>query len=206
MNNKYTDIKALQENQFLNFYHMDALTDSGRAFDYYFVSRNKISDIKAVTGINKAEGIVIYPVLKEDPEKIVIIKQYRYPIGDYVYELPAGLVDKGETIEQAAIRELKEETGYDFEPYTGGYDAFRRPFLMGAGYTDEASSAVFGYATTSHIQKLEDTETIKVIIATKEDIKRILREEKTSLRFAYLMMNFLNSSKDDPFRFLNLDF
>ncbi|KAK2467112.1 hypothetical protein APHAL10511_001370 [Amanita phalloides] len=42
----------------------------------------------------------------------VIIEQYRPPIDKIVIELPAGLVDEGETPEQAAIRELYEETGY----------------------------------------------------------------------------------------------
>ncbi|KAI0272525.1 NUDIX hydrolase domain-like protein [Gloeopeniophorella convolvens] len=46
------------------------------------------------------------------PISTVIIEQYRPPIGKFIVELPAGLIDEGETPEQAAIRELREETGY----------------------------------------------------------------------------------------------
>ncbi|KAI9440596.1 NUDIX hydrolase domain-like protein [Lactarius indigo] len=49
------------------------------------------------------------------PISTVIIEQYRPPIGKFIIELPAGLIDDGETPEQAAIRELREETGYEAE-------------------------------------------------------------------------------------------
>ena len=44
--------------------------------------------------------------------EIVLQKQFRPPLDKVVIEIPAGLIDEGETAEQAAIRELKEETGY----------------------------------------------------------------------------------------------
>lgn len=205
MNKKYTQIHTLFQNRFLNFYHMDALTDSGHPFDYYFVSRNKENEIKVLTKENKAEGIVIYPILKNDPEKIILIRQYRYPLGDYLYELPAGLIDEGENANEAAIREMKEETGCSFEVYEEGFAGLRRPFYMGAGYTDEASQVVFGYVDNiDGFQQLEDTETIQMLIADKEKVKQILTEEKVSLRCAYLLMNFLKSNKQVPFDFLNL--
>jgi len=49
------------------------------------------------------------------PLSTVIIEQYRPPVGKFVVELPAGLIDDGETPEEAAIRELREETGYEAE-------------------------------------------------------------------------------------------
>ena len=200
---KYTNIHKLSDNKFLNLFKLDALTDSGRPFDYFFVSRRKAENIKLLTGDSAAEGVVIYPILRDDPEKIVMIRQYRYPLGDYLYELPAGLIDAGETPEIAAVREMKEETGLDFEVYADGNAAYRRPFFMGAGFTDESCNAVFGYASgTISRDDQEDTESIQVILVDREEAGRILREEKVSIRAAYLLMNFLHADKNAPFAFL----
>jgi ADP-ribose pyrophosphatase len=200
---KYTGIQKLSDNKFLNLFHLDALTDSGHPFDYFFVSRRKSDQIKLLTKDSAAEGVVIFPVLKEDPEKVVLIRQYRYPLDDVLYELPAGLIDAGETPECAAIREMKEETGLSFEVYTGGDAAYRRPFYMGAGFTDESCNAVFGYASgTVSRRDQEDTESIQVLIAGKEEVRRILREEKVSIRAAYLLMSFVHMADNDPFGFL----
>lgn len=132
-----------------------------------------------------------------------MIRQYRYPLGDYLYELPAGLIDAGETPDIAAVREMKEETGLDFEVYGGGNEAYRRPFFMGAGFTDESCNAVFGYAGgTIGRDGMEDTESIQVLVVDRAEAGRILREEKVSVRAAYLLMNFLHSDSSAPFEFL----
>lgn len=58
-------------------------------------------------------GAVVIP-LKSDG-KIIFVKQFRYPHLEFVIELPAGKLDKGEDPEKCAIRELKEETGFSSE-------------------------------------------------------------------------------------------
>src|SRR4051812_17808159 len=46
-----------------------------------------------------------------DDAQVLMIRQYRYATGGYLYEIPAGRLNKGETPEACAARELKEETG-----------------------------------------------------------------------------------------------
>lgn len=59
-------------------------------------------------------AVAIVPI--KDDGKIVMVKQFRYPSGQVLLEIPAGKIDKGETIpENTARRELREETGYTAE-------------------------------------------------------------------------------------------
>ncbi|KAI0847695.1 putative ADP-ribose pyrophosphatase [Daldinia vernicosa] len=71
---------------------------------------------------------MIAVIQHKDGPKVLLEKQFRAPAGKIVIEFPAGLVDEGETVEQAALRELKEETGYVGEvvPDRGG----SRPILF----------------------------------------------------------------------------
>ena len=203
MKEKYRDVQKLTDNQFLNLYHIDAVDTDGKDFNYYFASRNKENNIKLKTHDVRPEGIVIYGVTTENEPKLVLIKQYRYPLDAYIYELPAGLVDGDETPAQAAVREMKEETGLSLEVYEGGAELYRRPFYMGPGFTDEMSCAGFGtVAGTPNLDSKESTEDIQVILADRAEVRRILTEEQVSLRGAYLMTHFL--SDGDPLGFLKI--
>ena len=60
--------------------------------------------------LEAADWVNIVAITPE--RKVVIVKQYRFGIGKRTMEIPAGVMDPGETPEQAAKRELREETGY----------------------------------------------------------------------------------------------
>ena len=202
MNKKFDKIHKLTDNPFLNLYQMDALDTKGMPFSYYFASRNDAQHIKIRTKSVRAEGIVIYAVTEEAQPRLVLIRQYRYPVDAFMYELPAGLIDGDETHGMAAAREMKEETGLDFIEYTGGRECYRRPYFMGPGFTDETSATVFGTVSgTVSDAFAEDTEEIQVILADKEKVRLILANERVSIRGAYLMMHFLHAS--EPFSFLD---
>lgn len=61
--------------------------------------------------INSPDGILVLAMTVVD--EIILVKQFRPAIGRHTLEFPSGGVDTGETPEQAARRELREETGYD---------------------------------------------------------------------------------------------
>ncbi len=194
-------VKRLTDNRFLNLYELDARQRNGQAIRYYVVSRAKgVDDLKSVSGHRRADGVILYGVYGENRDKLVLIRQYRYPLGDYVYEFPAGLVDSGESVREAGIREMYEETGLHFTPREGG--DYQRPFFTSIGMTDESCGLVFGYCdgqpNTDH---QEDTEDIQVVIADRTECRRILKEENVAIMAAYMMMHFI-ASQGDPLEFL----
>lgn len=197
-------IEKLTDTPFLNLYHMDAVSKSGKEFDYYFASRNQQDKLKVNTHSNRPEGIAVYALRKENPGQIVMIRQFRYPLNDYLYEIPAGLVDFGETPEQSAIREMKEETGLTLEVYRGGDPCFRRPFFLAQGLTDESGTMVYGYATGGISSSgQEESEDIQVLFVNRQEARRILAEERVSVRAAYMLMQFIHADEKKPFAFLD---
>ena len=194
-------IKKLTDNPYLNLYELDATFRDGSAAPYYVASRRKNPEnLKAVTHDDHPDGVILYGVYGQQKDRVVLVRQYRYPLGGYVYEFPAGLVEPGEDFREAGIREMYEETGLDFTPIEAG--TYSRPFFTTIGMTDESCGTVFGYCTgTPSNLHQEGTEDIQVILADRQECRRILQEENVAIMCAYMLMHFIATS-GDPFRFL----
>ena len=192
-------IRKQTDNRFLNLYELDATFRDGCRAPYYVASRRKsIDSIKAATGDNHADGVILYGVYGEAKDKVVLVRQFRYPVNGYVYEFPAGLVESGEDMLDAGIREMYEETGLQFTPVQTA-----RPFFTTVGMTDESCGTVFGYCSgTPSNANQEGSEDIQIVLADREECKRILKEENLAIMCAYMLMHFI-ASEGDPFAFLN---
>lgn len=95
-----------------------------KAYDQYFKIDKAVVEEEQLDGskitydrfkLTRPDASTIL-VFNEDTNKIILVKQYRYPISHFVaddiLEAVAGKIDAGETPKQAAVRELKEEVGY----------------------------------------------------------------------------------------------
>ena len=186
-------IKKLTDNRYLNLYELDATFRDGSRAPYYVASRRKSADlVKAASHDNHPDGVILCGVYGEEKDQLVLIRQYRYPIDGYVYEFPAGLVEPGEDMVQAGIREMLEETGLSFSPVHS-----TQPFFMTVGMTDESCGFVFGYCdgqpTNAHQEGSED---IQVVLADRAECRRILREELVAMPCALVLMQFINCESD----------
>src|SRR4051812_47322727 len=82
----------------------------GKVFD---VDRDKVrmpnGRTVVVDVVRHSRSVVLVPI--PEPGRVILIRQYRYAVNAFLWELPAGSVDEGETPEQAARRECHEEIG-----------------------------------------------------------------------------------------------
>ena len=200
---KIDKIEQLTKNHYLSMYHLHGVNSKGHESDYMIASRSPDADgLKIRTRKDSADGVVIYSLYGEKRDRVVLIRQYRYPVDDFVYELPAGLVEDGEDFHTAAARELHEETGLTFSPIHAP-EEFEHPRFTSVGMTDEACGTVYGYAEGKISDRfMEEAEEIQVVLADRAEVRRILREERVALICAYHMMHFLYDP--DPFAFLGV--
>ncbi|MEA5082655.1 MAG: NUDIX hydrolase [Lachnospiraceae bacterium] len=186
-------------NKFLNLYELEAERRNGKISPYYMASRAyEVEKLKISTGKNNADCVAIYGIYDN---KVVLVRQYRYPIDGYIYEFPAGIIEKGEDMVSAAVREMQEETGLTLTPINSG--SYSRPFFTSVGMSDETCGTVYGYlaGNPTNINQ-EDSEDIEVVLADREECKRILKDERVAIMCAYMLMHFIDSD-DKPFAFLN---
>lgn len=79
----------------------------------YYDNNDKLKVWNWIRRIGNKKAVVV--VAQHENGRLVVTKEFRVPLNGYEYGFPAGLIDTGETPEEAAVRELKEETGFDVE-------------------------------------------------------------------------------------------
>jgi ADP-ribose pyrophosphatase len=130
---------------------------------------------------HKPQAVVIVPILlaPDQPPQLVLVKEYRVPFGDYVFGFPAGLIDDGESIEEAVHREMLEETGFEVV----SIKRVTTPLCSSAGLTDEVSPTVFVDVrrTPESKQKLDGMEDIEVLLLDYQRVCELV--ENTQVRF-----------------------
>lgn len=111
-------------------------------------------------------------VLCVQAEKVLLVMQYRYPLGKATWEIPAGKLDLGETPEAAAVRELAEETQLLAQEMELIYTFYSAPgFSNEKLYLYEAKEVE---ATTAY--QLDEDEYIHIQWFTKDEIRTMLKK------------------------------
>lgn len=174
---KYQGIRKIHEGKFITRYDVDYVTEEGRPKTYEIISRNR--DLRTLEELqNKAPDSVILILTDESGERMLVSREYRMAIAQWIYNFPAGLIDPGETPEQSAKRELWEETGLTLrridDVLDNSYNA--------VGFANERSICVFGTAAGEFRKSTSDAEEIVPGWYTKEEMRALLRSEPFAAR------------------------
>ncbi len=128
-------------------------------------------------------SVVVLPILPDG--RILLIQQYRYATRQYLWELVAGRIDSGESVRQAAARELIEETGYRAKGFRVFLDVFPTP-----GFLEERMYILLAENLTAGEAQPEEDERITAKAFTRADLeemirKNVLRDAKTIAGLLY---------------------
>ena len=130
-------------------------------------------------------------VLAENEEsKILLIKQYRYPVNEVIYEIPAGKLEVDEDKFECARRELREETGYTAEKFSKVFEFFPTP-----GYSTETIYIYQAENLKFVGRDLEEGEYIEVVPKNRSELKELFRagkikDSKTLIAVMYYLGDF----------------
>ena len=129
--------RKLTTEKWLNLFDVSYIDKAGDEKSWQMASRQ--NEPKCLTGsYHRPDAVVIVP-FHTVRKKMVITREHRVPLDDYEYGFPAGLVDNGESVEQAAQRELMEETGLTVSRFIKASP----PIYSSAGMTDESVTMVY---------------------------------------------------------------
>ncbi len=153
---KVNKIRKLTKQKWLNLY-VAKYSHNNHDGQWIFASRK---NQPAIPNTNP-EAVIIVPVLKQKgkPNKLIVIKEFRVPVGCYTYGFPAGLIDQGETVETTIKREMIEETGFEVSKIR----KVTMPLYSSMGLTDEAIVMAYVDVKFNQGAKPEPSEDIEVL-------------------------------------------
>lgn len=113
-------------------------------------------------------SVVVLPVLPNG--KIVLVRQYRHAVGQYMWELVAGRMERGENPKRGAARELIEETGYRAKKFTVFLDIVPTP-----GFLQERMYLLLAEGLTLGEAEPEEDEKLIVAAYSKKQLEEMIR-------------------------------
>lgn len=163
-------VKARSINKYLSTFVATYKNKSGKEKDYEIVSRDKnLTFDKLSNDFDRQAEAVSIIVFNDDKTKILLEKEFRLSCNSWVYNFPGGLIDTGEDELQAAIRELREETGLRLY-YV---DRILPKSYAAIGMSDELIKIVICRADGELRDSEFDNEEISSAWYTKEDVRKL---------------------------------
>ena len=138
------------------------------------IIRLRVDEVRMPTGRVVVREVVEQPgavavLACPDPDRVLLVRQYRYAVGAALLELPAGKLEPGEDPAAAALRELREETGYA----AASVRALSR-FYTTPGFTSEVMHLFAAEGLTPGEQEPDEDELIACEAHTRDEVRALI--------------------------------
>ena len=163
----------------INKYHLHYTLPDGRPYTYEGVSRKGPERYEAAlealgsTGAPGPDAVCIVPLLPDG--SVLLEREFRYPLNSWCVSLPAGLIDAGESLEEAVARELSEETGYRLrDDIAPAVRPLPQPGFSSTGLTEENVQVVFAQVEPAGQARPDSAELIEPFTVARADLRAFL--------------------------------
>jgi ADP-ribose pyrophosphatase len=139
--------------------------------EWFSIEQESFDHIESLKGkpyyrINSPDGVIILAMT--ETEEIILVKQFRPALNQYTLEFPSGSIDAPETPQEAAARELYEETGF----VCSALNCLGRGRIMMNRHNSQLF-AFYGTGAVKHLE-VEDKEDIEVVLVTSDEFKALV--------------------------------
>lgn len=183
----FKEIRKVLDGAFIHRYDIVYETRDNKEKIYEMISRKKeLRDLEQIK--NSRPDAVVLILHDATGEHILLNREFRLAVGDWVYNFPAGLMEKGESPETAAARELREETGLTLDTVK---DIIHNSYSA-IGFSDEKNVCIVGTASGTIRESDSTVEEIEAGWFTKEEVRNLLKTEMFAARtqsYCYLWSN-----------------
>lgn len=170
---EFLGMEKVKDGKYLKNYELTYLNKAGKEKKYEIVSRSEISGPDALG--KRVSGVSIVAYYKD---KILLLREFRMGVNRYIYNLCAGMIEEGESMEECISRELYEETGLSVKKIR----TVLPPSFAAVAFSDVKTQIAFVEAEGELEDHTSDNEQIDARFYTKEEVRELLETEEFSSR------------------------
>lgn len=181
---QFIKLEKVKDGRYLKNYELTYANKAGKEKKYEIVSRRELKDISDIG--KHPSGVSIVATCGG---KMLLLHEFRMGVNKYIYNLCAGMIEEGETIEECIARELYEETGLKVKTYLD----ILPPSYSAVAISDTKTYIAFVEAEGEFEDHSSDNEQIEAQFYSREEVKHLLAEEEFSSRAQMAAYFFANS-------------
>lgn len=170
---EFLGMEKVKDGKYLKNYELTYLNKAGREKKYEIVSRSEITGPEALGKRVSGVSIVAY-----HEDRLLLLREFRMGVNRYIYNLCAGMIEEGESMEECITRELYEETGLSVKRIR----TILPPSFAAVAFSDVKTQIAFVEAEGNFEDHTSDNEQIDAKFYSKEEVRELLETEEFSSR------------------------